>query len=85
MRRDDIPLEALRITVFEVDSLEPRERAGLLNRTNAMKSMTVLKPLHGRYKVCEGVLGRTGLADNVLGVFQKREKNRTALLSAGYV
>jgi 2-polyprenyl-3-methyl-5-hydroxy-6-metoxy-1,4-benzoquinol methylase len=54
------------------NSPKPQERAELLNKTNAMKSMPVLKPLHACYKLCESLLARFGLADNVLGVFQKR-------------
>ena len=57
---------------FRRSAPKPSERARLLNQTNAMKSNTLLKPLYGCYRVSEAILARTGLADNVLAVFQKR-------------
>ena len=49
----------------------PGERAQLLNRTNARKSMPVLKPFQIGYKALERALGAAGLADNILAVFKK--------------
>ena len=53
------------------NSPKPQERAELLNKTNAMKSMKVLKPLRLGYRLCEDLLGRAELADNILGIFKK--------------
>ncbi len=48
------------------------ERGKLLRRTTAYKQNPLLKPLKVLYRLTEAVLGRFGLADNVLMILRRR-------------
>jgi SAM-dependent methyltransferase len=54
------------------DSVPEAERARLLNRTNAWKTSGRLRPLQLAYAGTEQLLGRLGLADNLLLLLQRQ-------------
>jgi 2-polyprenyl-3-methyl-5-hydroxy-6-metoxy-1,4-benzoquinol methylase len=49
-----------------------RERAKLLQRTTSYKQNSLLKPAKALYKLVEAMLGRLGLADNLVMVLRNR-------------